>query len=40
MAGMRCDELFRAGDFAGVHTYHLIIERIHELLEGRSGTIH
>jgi hypothetical protein len=40
MAGMRCDELLRAGDFAGVHTYHAIIERINELLEARSGPIH
>ena len=40
MAAFRCDELLDAGDYEGARNYQAIIERIHDLLEGRAGPLH
>jgi hypothetical protein len=40
IAAMRCDELFEAGDLAGVKNFHAIIRRINQLLEPAQGALH
>lgn len=40
MAGMRCDELLKGGDYEDARNFHAIIRRINQLLERASEPLH